>query len=103
MTGSRILLTKISEILKFIIKMKSDNPLIERGVRKTDDYTLQNLQKSVPDEICSKNCAMHIVCLQWIFIGWKKQTRQSTSFHLNQQESKAPTCSLWESPVTQAL
>lgn len=44
--------------------MKSDNPLIERGVRKTDDYTLQNLQKSVPDEICSKNCAMHIVCLQ---------------------------------------
>ena len=32
--------------------MNSDNPLIERVVRKTDDYTLQNLQKSVPDEIC---------------------------------------------------
>ena len=73
MTGSRILLTKINKILKFIIKMKSDNPLIERGVRKTDGYTLQNLQKSVLDEICSENCAMHIVCLQWIFIGWKKQ------------------------------
>ena len=44
--------------------MKSGNPLIERGVRKTDGYTLQNLQKSVLDEICSENCAMHIVCLQ---------------------------------------
>lgn len=34
--------------------MKSDKPLIERGVRKTDGYTSQNLQKSVLDKICSK-------------------------------------------------
>lgn len=54
--------------------MKSDNLLIERGVRKKDGYTLQNIQKvSALDKLCSGHRAIHTVGLQGIFTWQKKQ------------------------------
>lgn len=65
--------------------MKSGNVWIERGVKKRDGYTLQNIQKvSVLDKLCSDHCVIHIVGLQWIFTRQRKQTNKK-----NKQNNKS--------------